>query len=145
MFEKTNDLQNPPQVFAWIASLFSMGLIVFVIFMGDDGTVAVIRKIGALLLVAAFILVIVPIFLLKRLGENEESGNYMSASKVVDQGLYSILRHPQYFGYMVFNIGFILISQNYLTLLLGALGIIFFHLQVINEEKYCLDKFGAGY
>ncbi|MCJ7621990.1 MAG: isoprenylcysteine carboxylmethyltransferase family protein, partial [Anaerolineaceae bacterium] len=99
----------------------------------------------ALSLVAAFILVFAPIFLLKKFGQSDDNRNYMFTSVKVDRGLYSLLRHPQYLGYMIFNFGFILISQQIFAVLLGASSIMFLHFQVIDEEKYCLGKFGAGY
>jgi protein-S-isoprenylcysteine O-methyltransferase Ste14 len=69
----------------------------------------------------------------------------MRTRTIVDQGLYAITRHPQYLGYMFLACGFALLSQHSQVFLLAALGVTFFYLQALKEERYCLARLGEAY
>ena len=86
-----------------------------------------------------------PMFTLHRHGRVEPGKNYMQATTLVDRGLYSVVRHPQYLGYMCFNVTFMLISQHCLIILLGSLAVTLFYLYALREEKHLIEKFGREY
>ena len=69
----------------------------------------------------------------------------MQTNVVVDRGLYAIVRHPQYLGYMLLVLGFICLFQNPIIGALGALAIALFYGQVVREERHCIQKFGKEY
>ena len=77
-----------------------------------------------------------------RIGDGK---TYMQTRAVVDQGLYSITRHPQYLGYIFLACGFALLSQHWVVALLAAVGVMFFHNQAVREERYCLAHLGEPY
>jgi protein-S-isoprenylcysteine O-methyltransferase Ste14 len=103
------------------------------------------RYLAPILGVFSLSLIFAPIFTLQRQGTVQPGGNYMQATVVVDSGLFAIVRHPQYLGYMCLNVTFMLISQHWLVLLLGSLAIIFYYLYALQEEKPLLEKFGSPY
>ena len=90
-------------------------------------------------------LILWPIYTLQQYQVTTDRSNYMAAAHVVDSGLYAIIRHPQYLGYMGLNITFMLISHRWLTLLLGMSAILLFYLHTLQEEKQLIEKFGAAY
>jgi protein-S-isoprenylcysteine O-methyltransferase Ste14 len=69
----------------------------------------------------------------------------MQANAVVDRGLYAIVRHPQYLGYMFLACGFALLSQHWMTAVLAVVGITMFYGQAVREERTCLAAFGEPY
>lgn len=135
---------EPPKLFAWIASLLVVLLIVLTQFLarGDD---PYLRGAGVFTLILAAIFMFTPFLLLSRYGRTENNGNYMQTTVVVERGLYAITRHPQYLGYMFLAAGFSLLSQHWMAFLLGAAGITAFYLQVVQEEQYCLARLGESY
>jgi protein-S-isoprenylcysteine O-methyltransferase Ste14 len=60
-------------------------------------------------------------------------------------GLYAIVRHPQYTGGILFSLSLILISQDWLVLLLGAIMIALLYVDILKADRYEMKKFGDGY
>lgn len=104
-----------------------------------------LKMLGIFILGISVIIWLIPIFTLKNNGKVEEGNNYFDTNKVVDTGIYSYLRHPQYFSYMLLNIGFTCIYQNLIVVLLCAVVVLLFYLHTIQEEKGLIMKFGGEY
>jgi protein-S-isoprenylcysteine O-methyltransferase Ste14 len=133
-----------PRLVAWIAALATVGTIVLAEFLprGDN---AFVRGAGVCLLALAAALIFAPFFLLRKHGRIEDGGSYMQTRTVVDRGLYSIVRHPQYLGYMLLASGFAFLSQHWLVMVLAAAGIAAFYCQAVEEERTCRARLGAAY
>ena len=145
--ERTSDDDcqlKPPRLFAWLASLATVGTILVPQFLarGDN---PYLRGAGVFLLALAAVFIFTPFFLLRKHGRIEDGETYMQTRIVVDQGLYAITRHPQYLGYMLLAWGFTALSQHWLAALLAAVGCAFFYLQAVREERYCLAQLGEPY
>jgi protein-S-isoprenylcysteine O-methyltransferase Ste14 len=97
------------------------------------------------LLLAAAVFIFTPFFQLSKYGNKQDGQTYMQAGKVVQQGLYALIRHPQYLGYMLLACGFTLLSQHWVTVLLASVSVVSFYVQAIKEESYCLFQFGEPY
>ncbi len=69
----------------------------------------------------------------------------METTVVADRGLYAIVWHPQYLGYMLLYAGFTLLSQHWVSLLIATVGIAILYMQALAEEHLCQDKFGSAY
>ena len=70
-------------------------------------------------------------------------GNYMETNYLVDKGVFSLLRHPQYFGFILFALGFIFLSQNIWIILLALMSIVFIALGCVFEDAYLRERFGS--
>ncbi len=92
---------KPPRLFIWFASLVTISLILVSQFLaqGDD---PYLRGTGVFVLLLAGVFIFAPFYLLTRHGRTKDDQTYMQARIVVDRGLYAIIRHPQYLGY-IFN------------------------------------------
>ena len=101
---------------------------------------ATIAGVGLLLIAGPFIFA--PFYLLKKHGGAKTETAYMESRQVVDQGLYAVMRHPQYLGYILLAGGFALLSQHWAALLLAVVGIACFYVQAMLEEQCCLAQFG---
>jgi len=132
---------KPPKLFAWLASLVTISLIIVTQFLarGDD---PYLRGTGVFVLLLAGVFIFLPFFSLKKHGRIEDGENYIQTRAVVDQGLHAITRHPQYLGYMFLACGFALLSQHWVVVLLAVVGATFFYFQAIKEERYCLAQLG---
>jgi len=83
---------------------------------------------------------------LKKHGEAEKGQSFLLTSVLVDCGIYRVVRHPEYLGSMLLIIGSILISQHWLTLVLGVLLLMWFFVYVLPEEdRHLIEKFGDNY
>ena len=60
--------------------------------------------------------------------------------QVISTGVYSIVRHPLYLGYLLLMIGGPLLLGSIVGLILGLLGIMVIVVRIIGEEKMLLDE-----
>ncbi|QQS52237.1 MAG: isoprenylcysteine carboxylmethyltransferase family protein [Bacteroidota bacterium] len=63
----------------------------------------------------------------------------------VTRGLYSIIRHPQYTGFILSSFGMLLIWPRYLVLISFITMLFVYFLLAKIEEKECVSKFGEAY
>jgi protein-S-isoprenylcysteine O-methyltransferase Ste14 len=101
--------------------------------------------IGWILWVLACILAYSPNFLFKKYGEVPQGKRYVYTTILVDQGIYSIIRHPQYSGSLFVAFSLILIQQTPVSLILGMICIITSYLSMVFEEERLIPKFGEEY
>ena len=143
--ERVGDQERtPPRRFAWLASLATILLLVASLFL-ERGDNAYLRVAGVVTLTLAGVSIFAPFFLFREHGQSKGGGTYMQTEAVVDRGLYAITRHPQYLGYMLLGCGFALLLQHWLAAILALAGIVSFYAQAVEEERYCLAKFGVWY
>ena len=64
---------------------------------------------------------------------------------VVDSGVYAVVRHPQYFGFILFVFALVLMSQHWLSIFSVVMGSTLFYLDVLREEQMSVVKFGDEY
>jgi protein-S-isoprenylcysteine O-methyltransferase Ste14/NAD-dependent dihydropyrimidine dehydrogenase PreA subunit len=69
----------------------------------------------------------------------------MDTTVVVDSGTYSIVRHPQILGCMLLMSASILISQHWLSAVIGIPIIVWLYTELPKEEKALILKFGDDY
>ena len=135
---------EPPKLYAWLASVVTISLIIVTQFLarGDD---PYLRGAGVFVLLLAGVFIFAPFYLLTKHGGIKDGQTYVQVGIVVDRGLYTITRHPQYLGYIFLACGFALLSQHWVAVLLAVVGATFFHLQAVREERYCLAQLGEPY
>jgi protein-S-isoprenylcysteine O-methyltransferase Ste14 len=86
-----------------------------------------------------------PIFVLKRKGGVKKGKSYVDTSVLVDSGLYSIVRHPQYTAGILWSLALILISQNGLVTALGFMAVLLMYVDILKADKHEIEKFGEEY
>jgi len=133
-----------PYKYDLIASMTTVGILV-ASWLLPSGKTKSLKIMGIACLAGAVVLWFLPIFTLKKYGKVNEGQKYFETNAVVKDGIYAIIRHPQYLAYMLLVIGFTLVSQHWLIILLAVITIIFFYLQGVAEEEELRQKFPATY
>lgn len=64
---------------------------------------------------------------------------------MVTTGIYQYSRNPAFLGFDLMYIGVLLMYGNLLTLVFSAFAMVMLHLQILQEERYLTDTFGAAY
>jgi len=64
---------------------------------------------------------------------------------LVDSGIYSVIRHPQYLGFTMLILALVLMSQHWLSVISGVTGSVLFYIDVRGEEQANIEKFGDDY
>ena len=97
---------------------------------------AVLRSLGTLMLVAG---VLYRVWAILYIGGRKNA-------EVVQDGPYSMSRHPLYFGTTLAMVGFGLMLQSLVfAALLGGLALLILSATAAREERFLRAEFGAGY
>lgn len=81
-----------------VAAVFT-GLLIGSSLLLPSGSYHPLRLMGAFFALLALVLFTPPFLLLRKHGQIKEGETFLDTQVVVDAGLYSIVRHPQYLGY----------------------------------------------
>ncbi len=131
--------------YIWSSLLVVQILLVFVFGMNNRDRLQVVKYAGWIIWVLSVILGWLPIFILKRKGGVGKGKSYVHTSVLVDSGLYSIVRHPQYTAGILFSLALILISQTLIIATIGLVSIMLMYLDILNADKHEIQKFGDAY
>lgn len=105
--------------------------------------VVYIRWIGALIMTAALIWVIVA---QSQMGTSWRIGiDHESNTPFVQRGLFSLSRNPIFVGVIFISFGFFLVLPNAITLAILALDIALIQVQVAMEEQFLMQQHGEQY
>jgi protein-S-isoprenylcysteine O-methyltransferase Ste14 len=85
-----------------------------------------------------------PILTFRRRGR-VQGRSYIHTTVLVDSGVYSIVRHPQYLAGVLMSLALPLISQHWSVAAVGACSAVVIYLNTLDEEQGCIAKFGDAY
>ena len=114
-------------------------------FLDTPAGVQLLRYIGGGILVVGIILIFLPRFTFRSKGRPEEGKDWTETTIVVDTGIYVVVRHPLYLGWLLMYAALILLSQHWLTAIIGILGMVCVYLISKQEEQRLIEKFGDDY
>lgn len=66
-------------------------------------------------------------------------------TELVTSGIYRFSRNPAFLGFDFMYVGVMLMYCNLLTVPLTVFAIVMLHLQILQEERYLEETFGAAY
>jgi len=131
-------------ILATILTLASVGQIALAFLLHEENNIAVIN-LGWVILWISAIFGWLPIFTFKKLGRVPKGKAYLHTTILVDRGVYSIVRHPQYLAGILMGLAFPLISQHWLVAALGVIVIAINYVDTFEEEASNIVKFGDEY
>ncbi len=73
--------------------------------------------------------------------------NYITTplNEQVKKGIYKFSRNPIYASHNIFGFSIALLTGSWIILILHIIEIITCHLKILDEEKYCINKYGNEY
>jgi protein-S-isoprenylcysteine O-methyltransferase Ste14 len=102
--------------------------------------------IGWVVWVVGMVLVMAPIVMFPRRGKVPRGKSFVHTTRLVDSGIYAIVRHPQYTGgVLAIFLTTLLWYPHWLFGVLGVLGTVVVYLGCREEDKYLVKKFGDDY
>jgi protein-S-isoprenylcysteine O-methyltransferase Ste14 len=121
-----------------------LGVIYGVLF-GPFLGIKVLWYVGWLVLVVGFLFFYLAIRKFKEKGKAPEGESLQFTTVLVDTGVYAIIRHPQCLGCILLMGASILISQYWLSAIIGVPISVYYYLSVPKDEKILVEKFGDDY
>ena len=64
---------------------------------------------------------------------------------LVESGAYSFVRHPEFLGHILIIFALVIISQHWISLVIGAILVVLLCFAMIEEEQRNIEKFGEAY
>ena len=142
MTDKTTP--KTPKTLGVIASVWTFVVILLTVIMGS-GPLFALRLAGGIVGLGALVLVFSSLMALGKGNEAASAEANPDGVRLSKRGVYRLIRHPRYLGFMLINVGFGLLAQNLPVIILAVIGIILFWLHSIQEDRHCLTVFGPDY
>jgi len=126
-------------------TLTSVGQIFLAIYYYGQSGNSQLRNLGWVCLWMSAIFGWLPIFAFKKYGRVSKGKSYVHTQTLVDQGVYSIVRHPQYLAGIFISAGLYLIAPYWGNLTLGVINTIQYVYATYQEDQNLIKKFGDDY
>jgi protein-S-isoprenylcysteine O-methyltransferase Ste14 len=94
---------------------------------------------------AAMVLLFLPIYTFRKKGQVPDGQSYVGTQTLVVTGIYALVRHPQYLGWMLMYLVVLLSNPNWVLAILGLLGVACVYWFTRQEEQLLVEKFGEPY
>jgi len=110
-----------------------------------DPTIELLVYVGWPVLVVGLTLILLAIATLRARGRPAEGKDFTSTTTLVQAGLYGVVRHPLYLGWLLMYVAAILFSQHWIVTILAVLGTVCMVQITRQEDRHLIDRFGAAY
>ena len=102
--------------------------------------------VGWVVWVFGMVLVMAPIIMFPRRGGVEKGKSFVHTTRLVDTGIYSVVRHPQYLGgiFAIFMTT-LLWYPHWLFGMLGVVGTAVVYMSCREEDQRLIHQFGEDY
>jgi protein-S-isoprenylcysteine O-methyltransferase Ste14 len=135
---------HAPATFSTI--LFISQIVVGIYLVSEVSQIDVLAYAGvALYFLSGIVFGALPVFEFRRKGGVQKGQSYIHTTKLVDTGIYSIVRHPQYVTFILWALSGMLLFQHWIAILLGVPVIPLTYIDLIRADKACIEQFGDDY
>jgi protein-S-isoprenylcysteine O-methyltransferase Ste14 len=126
--------------------LFISQIIIGIYLLQDLSQIEIVAYAGVgLYFFSGIVFGVLPVFEFRKKGEVKKGQSYIHTTKLVDTGIYSVVRHPQYVTFIMFAISGMLLFQHWIVILLGIPIIPFTYIDLLKADEDAIQKFGDDY
>ena len=132
--------------FWWIVwSVLLVSQIVLVILFYNWADLVVLLYIGWIIVAIGLFIGYLGVTALKRSGRVPKGRSFVHTTVIVDKGIYSVIRHPQYLSWVFVSLGIILLPQHWVVAIVGIAAALAVYMQARQDDHSLIDKFGDDY
>lgn len=126
--------------------LFISQIIIGIFLLSNISQNEIIAYLGVgLYIFSGLIFGMLPVFEFRKKGYVKKGKSYIYTTKIVESGVYSIVRHPQFITFILFGIAGMLLFQHWIIIILGVPIIPLTYIDLLKEDKRLIKKFGNNY
>jgi protein-S-isoprenylcysteine O-methyltransferase Ste14 len=122
-------------VIAWIVSWY----------LTRANAIRALWYVGWVVWIAGAVLIVLPLLMIYGGRMTKSEKGWFDAVTIIDRGIYAVVRHPLYLGWMLMYVVVILFGQHWVTLLMGIVGIVCVYLISLQEEQRLIERLGEDY
>jgi protein-S-isoprenylcysteine O-methyltransferase Ste14 len=104
-----------------------------------------LANLGWVILWTSAVFGVLPMYEMRKRGGVAKGQSYMKTTKLVDTGIFAIVRHPQFVAGLLIVFALSLITQSWIIALLGIPGAIYFCIGLVEGDEGGIRKFGNSY
>jgi len=105
----------------------------------------IISWVGWAVFVLFLIIGALPRSAFKKYGELQEGKRFFESAKLVDKGIYGVIRHPYWLSWILLSFSLMLLSQYWIMILLGSIACILIYVETFDLDTNLIKKFGDDY
>ena len=144
----------PRKSFSWmdfvpvtlVSILFISQIIVGIYLLSDVSQIEFLAYVGVGLYVfSGLVFGWLPVIEFRKKGGVRSGKSYIHTTQLVDTGIYSIVRHPQYVTFILWAIAGMLLFQHWIVVLLGIPIVPLTYIDLIKADKDAIKKLGDDY
>jgi protein-S-isoprenylcysteine O-methyltransferase Ste14 len=130
----------------FVSILFVSQIIIGICLLSDVSQIEIFAYVGVGLYVfSGLVFGWLPVIEFRKKGRVKKGRSYIHTTKLVDTGIYSIVRHPQYVTFILWAIAGMLLFQHWVIILLGIPIFPLTYIDLIRADKDAIEKFGDDY
>ena len=130
----------------FVTILFISQIIVGIYLLSEVSQIEILAYIGVgLYVVSGIVFGWLPVIEFRKKGGVKKGKSYIHTTQLVDTGIYSIVRHPQYVTFMLWAIAGMLLFQHWIIVLLGIPIFPLTYVDLIKADRDAIEKFGDDY
>jgi protein-S-isoprenylcysteine O-methyltransferase Ste14 len=88
---------------------------------------------------------LLPVIEFRKKGGVKRGKSYIHTTQLVDTGIYSVVRHPQYVTFILWAIAGMLLFQHWIVVLLGVPIFPLTYIDLMTADKDAIEKLGDDY
>ena len=134
-----------PYLLSTISTVFFILQIALAFLLFNQSGMAVLRFAGWILWTIGAMFGILPTFTLRAKGGVPPGRPTADTARVVESGLYAIVRHPQFMAQEFLCLAVTFIAQHWVVVVIGIVPMVLAYLDAIREDQACIRKFGDDY
>ena len=145
MSNKSNNLMDViPSTLSTV--FFISQIVVGIYLLAEVSQIAILAYAGVGIFVfSGIVFGMLPTVEFRKKGGVKKGRSYIHTTKLVDTGIYSIVRHPQYITFILWAIAGMLLFQHWIVIVLGMPVIPLTYFDLIKADKRLIEKFGDDY
>ena len=129
-----------------VSLLFIFQIIVGIYLLSYVSQIEILAYIGfGLYVFSGIVFGMFPVMEFRKKGSVKRGKSYIHTTKLVDTGIYSIVRHPQFITWMWWAIAGMFLFQHWVVVLLGIPIVPLTYIDIIRADKDTIEKFGNDY
>jgi protein-S-isoprenylcysteine O-methyltransferase Ste14 len=126
--------------------LFISQIVVGIFLLSDVTQIEFLAYIGvALYVLSGIIFGMLPIMEFRKKGGVKKGKSYIHTTELVDTGIYSVVRHPQFVTFILWAFAGMLLFQHWIIILLGIPIMSLTYIDLNRADEGSIEKFGDDY